>query len=138
LVRRAAGRAGDSRHASARARRGDGSSDALKSFETRLASGHARSAFYFPYIATNGQSFIRTQTARGTNLACTSATKLKLGLAMLKLAILFAVISVLAGLFGFTRVSSGAAGIAKICFVIFLILFVVFLVMAITAGSLVL
>ncbi|KMZ12531.1 hypothetical protein BHUM_03799 [Candidatus Burkholderia humilis] len=57
---------------------------------------------------------------------------------MLKLAILFAIISVVAGLFGFTRVSSDAAGIAKIFFVIFLILFVVFLIIAITAGSLVL
>ncbi|KND61635.1 hypothetical protein BVER_06129c [Candidatus Burkholderia verschuerenii] len=54
---------------------------------------------------------------------------------MLKLAILFAVI---AGLFGFTRVSSGAAGIAKICFFIFPILFVIFLIVAISAGSLVL
>ncbi|SAL58945.1 hypothetical protein AWB71_03235 [Caballeronia peredens] len=62
----------------------------------------------------------------------------KNGPAMLKLAILFAIISVIAGLFGFTRVSSGAAGIAKICFFIFLILFVIFLIVAITAGSLVL
>ncbi|WP_375507672.1 DUF1328 domain-containing protein, partial [uncultured Caballeronia sp.] len=41
---------------------------------------------------------------------------------MLKLAILFAVISVIAGFFGFGRVSSGAAGIAKIFFFIFLVL----------------
>jgi uncharacterized membrane protein YtjA (UPF0391 family) len=60
------------------------------------------------------------------------------GFTMLKLAILFAVISVIAGFFGFGRVSSGAAGIAKICFFIFLVLFVIFLVVAISAGSLVL
>lgn len=62
----------------------------------------------------------------------------KKGRAMLELAIMFAIISVVAGLFGFTRVSSGAVGIAKICFFIFLVLFVIFLIIAITAGSLVL
>ena len=35
---------------------------------------------------------------------------------MLKWAIIFAIISLVAGVFGFTGVSSGAAGIAKILF----------------------
>ena len=49
---------------------------------------------------------------------------------MLKWAIIFAVISLLAGVFGFTGVASGAAGIAKILFFIFIAITVVFLVIA--------
>ena len=36
---------------------------------------------------------------------------------MLKWAIIFAVVSLIAGVFGFTGVASGAAGIAKIFFI---------------------
>lgn len=49
---------------------------------------------------------------------------------MLKYAIVFAVISLLAGALGFGGVAAGAAGIAKVLFGLFLILTVVFLVLA--------
>lgn len=49
---------------------------------------------------------------------------------MLKYAIIFAVISLIAGALGFGGVAAGAAGIAKVLFGLFLILAVVFLVLA--------
>ncbi|AOW45864.1 DUF1328 domain-containing protein [Acetobacter pasteurianus] len=53
---------------------------------------------------------------------------------MLKLALFFLVISLIAGLFGFGGISTAAAGMAKILFFIAIILFVVFLVVALLAG----
>ncbi|MFT8368075.1 DUF1328 domain-containing protein [Acetobacter papayae] len=53
---------------------------------------------------------------------------------MLKLALFFLVISLVAGLFGFGGISSAAAGMAKILFFIAIVLFVVFLVVALLAG----
>jgi uncharacterized membrane protein YtjA (UPF0391 family) len=49
---------------------------------------------------------------------------------MLKYAIIFAVISLIAGALGFGGLAAGAAGIAKILFGLFLILAAVFLVLA--------
>ena len=49
---------------------------------------------------------------------------------MLKYAIIFAIISLIAGLFGFTGIAAGAAGIAKVLFILFLVLAVVFVVLA--------
>jgi uncharacterized membrane protein YtjA (UPF0391 family) len=49
---------------------------------------------------------------------------------MLKYAIIFAVISLIAGALGFGGVAVGAAGIAKILFGLFLILAVIFVVLA--------
>jgi uncharacterized membrane protein YtjA (UPF0391 family) len=49
---------------------------------------------------------------------------------MLKYAIIFAVISLLAGALGFGGIAAGAAGIAKILFGLFLILALVFIVLA--------
>ena len=49
---------------------------------------------------------------------------------MLKYAIVFAVISLIAGLLGFGGIAAGAAGIAKLLFGLFLILAVLFLVLA--------
>lgn len=46
---------------------------------------------------------------------------------MLHWAIVFLIISIVAGIFGFGRISEATAGIAKILFVIALIIFVVFL-----------
>lgn len=53
---------------------------------------------------------------------------------MLKLALFFLVISLIAGLFGFGGISTAAAGMAKILFFIAIVLFVVFLVVALLAG----
>ncbi len=49
---------------------------------------------------------------------------------MLKYAIIFAIVSLIAGALGFGGIAAGAAGIAKILFGLFLVLAVVFLVLA--------
>lgn len=56
---------------------------------------------------------------------------------MLKWALIFFVISLIAGAFGFTGISSATAGVAKILFGIALILFLIFLVLALMAGQVV-
>jgi uncharacterized membrane protein YtjA (UPF0391 family) len=54
---------------------------------------------------------------------------------MLKWALIFLVVSLIAGALGFTGVASGAARISKILFGIFLAIFVIFLVLALLAGE---
>jgi uncharacterized membrane protein YtjA (UPF0391 family) len=49
---------------------------------------------------------------------------------MLKYAIIFAIISLIAGALGFGGIAAGTAGIAKILFGLFLVLAVIFLVLA--------
>ena len=56
---------------------------------------------------------------------------------MLKLAILFFVISVIAGLLGFTGIAGGARSIAKVLFFIALAIFLVILVFGVMLGMLV-
>ncbi len=48
---------------------------------------------------------------------------------MLRWAITFLIVALIAALFGFTEIAGAAIGIAKILFFIFLILFVVFLIL---------
>ncbi|AYM60169.1 membrane protein [Agrobacterium fabrum] len=59
----------------------------------------------------------------------------KRGSAMLKWALIFFVISLIAGVFGFTGISAAAAGVARILFFIAVVIFLVFLVLALMAGS---
>lgn len=54
---------------------------------------------------------------------------------MLKLALLFFVISLIAGFFGFTGVASGSRKIAKTLFFIALAIFVIVLVLAVLLGQ---
>ncbi len=54
---------------------------------------------------------------------------------MLKWAVIFFVIALVAALFGFTEIAGAAAGIAEILFFIFLVLFVISLIMAFTSKS---
>jgi len=54
---------------------------------------------------------------------------------MLRLALFFLVVSIIAALFGFTGISVAAAGIARILFFIFVVGFVIFLVLALMAGN---
>jgi uncharacterized membrane protein YtjA (UPF0391 family) len=56
---------------------------------------------------------------------------------VLKWAIIFFVISLVAGLFGFTNIASGARSIAKILFFIALAIFLVILVFGVMLGMLV-
>lgn len=51
---------------------------------------------------------------------------------MLKWALIFFIISIIAGLFGFTGIAAGSAAIAKILFWIAVVLFVLFLVLGLT------
>lgn len=52
---------------------------------------------------------------------------------MLKWALFFFLISLAAGLFGFTGIASGAAAIAKLLFFVAIALFLVFLVIGLSA-----
>ena len=54
---------------------------------------------------------------------------------MLKWALIFFIVSLVAALFGFTGIASGAAAIAKILFYIALALFVVFLILGVMAAK---
>ena len=54
---------------------------------------------------------------------------------MIKWALIFAVISIIAGIFEFTGVAAGSAAIAKVLFVVALALFVIFMVIALVAGK---
>jgi uncharacterized membrane protein YtjA (UPF0391 family) len=54
---------------------------------------------------------------------------------MLKWALIFFVIAIVAGLFGFTGIAAGAATIAKWLFFIAVAIFVIFLVLGLMAGE---
>ena len=54
---------------------------------------------------------------------------------MLKLALVFFLVSLVAGFFGFTNIAAGTATIAKWLFVIAIIIFVMFLVLGLMAGE---
>ncbi|HEX3140930.1 MAG TPA: DUF1328 domain-containing protein [Rhizobacter sp.] len=57
---------------------------------------------------------------------------------MLKLAIIFFVISLIAGFFGFRGVASGSRSIAKVLFFIALAIFLVVLIFGVLLGTMVL
>lgn len=54
---------------------------------------------------------------------------------MLRWAIIFLIVSVIAALFGFTGISAAAAGMAKILFYIFLALFLIALITGLAVGN---
>ncbi|MHB1333629.1 MAG: DUF1328 domain-containing protein [Sulfuriferula sp.] len=56
---------------------------------------------------------------------------------MLKLAVIFFIISLVAGFFGFTNIAAGAKGIAKILFYVALVIFLVVLVFGVLLGVMV-
>jgi uncharacterized membrane protein YtjA (UPF0391 family) len=53
---------------------------------------------------------------------------------MLKWALVFFIVAIIAAAFGFTDIAAGAATIAKVLFGIFLIICLVFLVLGLMAG----
>jgi uncharacterized membrane protein YtjA (UPF0391 family) len=57
------------------------------------------------------------------------------GATMLKWALIFFLISVVAAVFGFTNVAAGAQSIAKLLFFLFLVLFLIVLVFGVIAGQ---
>lgn len=54
---------------------------------------------------------------------------------MLRWAVIFFVISMIAAFFGFTDVAAGAAEIAKVLFYIFVAIFVVLLILGVTVAQ---
>jgi len=56
---------------------------------------------------------------------------------MLNWAIIFFIVSLVAGYFGFTGVASGAKSIAKVLFVIAIVIFLIVLVFGVFLGTLV-
>ncbi len=54
---------------------------------------------------------------------------------MLKWAIIFFLISVVAAFFGFTNVAAGAQSIARLLFFLFLVLFLIVLIFGVIAGK---
>lgn len=54
---------------------------------------------------------------------------------MLRWAVIFFVISMIAAFFGFTDVAAGAAEIAKVLFYIFLVIFAVLLILGLTVAQ---
>ena len=54
---------------------------------------------------------------------------------MLRLALFFLVVSIIAAVFGFGGISAAAADIARILFFIFIVIFVVLLVAGLMTGS---
>ena len=54
---------------------------------------------------------------------------------MLRWALIFLIIALVAALFGFTDIAAASAGIAKILFGIFLVLFLIALVFGLAVGS---
>ena len=57
---------------------------------------------------------------------------------MIKLAIIFFIISLIAGVFGFTGIASGARGISKVLFFIAITVFLIVLIFGVFLGVLVL
>lgn len=56
---------------------------------------------------------------------------------MIKWALIFFIISVIAGFFGFTNIAAGTRSIAKVLFVIALVIFLIVLVFGVFLGVLV-
>jgi uncharacterized membrane protein YtjA (UPF0391 family) len=54
---------------------------------------------------------------------------------MLRWALIFFVISIIAGIFGFSGVAAGSAAIAKVLFFLAITLFAIFLIAALTVGK---
>jgi uncharacterized membrane protein YtjA (UPF0391 family) len=59
------------------------------------------------------------------------------GIVMLKWALIFLVVSLVAGALGFTGVASGARTVAKVLFGIFLLFFIILVLLAWGAGELI-
>jgi len=54
---------------------------------------------------------------------------------MLRLALFFFIVSIVAALFGFTGISAATAGIAKLLFVLFIVICLAFLIVGLALGS---
>ena len=66
--------------------------------------------------------------------AVTTAEKWDCTMSLLKWALIFFLVSIVAAVFGFTGISAATADIARILFYIFLVIFVVLLVLGVAAA----
>jgi len=57
---------------------------------------------------------------------------------MLKWALIFLLISIVAGLFGFTNIAAGAASIARVLFFIAVVIMIVFFILALAGVAVIL
>jgi uncharacterized membrane protein YtjA (UPF0391 family) len=67
--------------------------------------------------------------------AAISGRPLTRSVAMLKWALIFFLVAIVAGALGFTNIAAGAATIAKVLFGIFIVIFLIFLVLGLMAGE---
>jgi uncharacterized membrane protein YtjA (UPF0391 family) len=65
-------------------------------------------------------------------VARSQLAKWEFPMTILKWALIFFIVSVVAGIFGFTGISAASADLARILFYIFLVIFIVLLVLGIT------
>ncbi len=77
---------------------------------------------------------MRLAALRSVSAAWRPANDTAQELAMLRYAVIFFTIALVAALFGFGGVAAGAASIAKILFMVFVVLFVVSLIWGLVAG----
>lgn len=77
----------------------------------------------------NGTGLLPLTGARYRRIMAQSTSHWNQELAMLKWALVFALISVVAGVLGFTGIAAGAAAIAKVLFFVFLALFAICLML---------
>jgi uncharacterized membrane protein YtjA (UPF0391 family) len=54
---------------------------------------------------------------------------------MLRWALVFFIIAIIAGIFGFGGIATGAADIAQVCFFFFIVVFVASLIMGLVTGG---
>jgi uncharacterized membrane protein YtjA (UPF0391 family) len=78
----------------------------------------------------------RTEPASGRAVGARRTTRNQ-EVGVIKWAIIFFIISVVAGFFGFTGVASGARTIAKVLFFIALVIFLIVLIFGVILGTLV-
>jgi uncharacterized membrane protein YtjA (UPF0391 family) len=70
--------------------------------------------------------------ARRVGRPCKQARSWEAGMSILKWALIFFIISVIAGLFGFSGISAATADIARVLFYIFVVIFIILLVLGLT------
>ena len=81
------------------------------------------------WLSASPERFVRDSTCHWTGIPelCVFTY---MEAAMLKYAIIFAIISLIAGALGFGGIAAGSAGIAKVLFGLFLVIAIIFVVLA--------
>jgi uncharacterized membrane protein YtjA (UPF0391 family) len=87
-------------------------------------------------MPVEGQQHSRSMGLAGipTRIKPGSCESVAGGIIMLRWALIFLVVALVAALFGFTGIAAAAAGIAKFLFFLFLVMCLVFLIIGISVG----